>query len=120
MAELFYWIALELRGVPNKVAAECILTLSPQTFIKFVSEPFLFTVHNQRFLLHLGESSSVSKEVRSMFCVFRSVRLSWSAAAGTAGGSSSSSWVGCREPSIVSSVVQLKVKRRERERAKVK
>lgn len=46
-----------------------------------------------------------------MFAVFRSLRLSLSAAGDTGGGSSSSSRVGCREPSIVSSVVQLNVRR---------
>lgn len=67
--------------------------------------------------LHLGESSSVSKDVRSMLASFRSLRLRWSAAGGTAGGSSgssSSSCVGCRDPSIVSSVIQLKVKEEDR------
>lgn len=64
--------------------------------------------------IHLGESSSVSKDVMSILASFRSLRLSWSAAGDTAGGSSSSSCVGCRDTSIVSSVMQLKLSRRER------
>lgn len=42
-----------------------------------------------------------------MLGVFRRRRLSRSAAGGTGTNSSSSSWVGCREPNMVSSVMQL-------------
>lgn len=42
-----------------------------------------------------------------MLGVFRSRRLSRSAAGGAGTNSSSSSWVGCREPNMVSSVMQL-------------
>lgn len=65
-----------------------------------------------RLLSHLGGYSSVS-EVRSILAVLTSRRLSWSVSGSGAGDSSSSSWVGCREQSIVSSVMQLEVKRRE-------
>ena len=45
-----------------------------------------------------------------MRAVLTSLRLSWSAAGDITGGSSSSSWVGCREQSIVSSVMQLEMR----------
>lgn len=62
-----------------------------------------------RSLPHLGGPSSPS-QVRSIFAALTSRRLSWSASGWGAGGSSSSSWVGCLEHSIVSSVMQLEIK----------
>lgn len=49
-----------------------------------------------------------------MFEVLTSLRLTWSVGAGdAAGSSSSSSWVGCLEQIMVSSVIQLKVKQQD-------
>lgn len=46
-----------------------------------------------------------------MFVVLTSLRLTWLAGSGGAtGSSSSSSWVGCLEQIMVSSVIQLKVR----------
>lgn len=68
------------------------------------------TLRQEEFgsLSHLGEHSSASHG-RSILAVLTSRRLSWSASGRGAGGSSSSSWVGCREHSMVSSVMQLEV-----------